>query len=384
MIKYFPALYLFILLIACSQEEVIPAGISGQDPIDTGIYDRDSSLSDAFCDFKLINNFSRCWHQDLVVSEDCHYNLLFTRYNNGWTGADATYSLPLPDGRIMWMFGDTFLGTVTAQRTRDGAPFIRNSLIIQEGDQMTTLTGGNDNNPKAFIQPYQADQWYWPLDATIYNEKIQLLLGRLGSNGTGDAWDFAYRGFDLAIINPISFAIESLQPKITSPDISYGSCLVEDDEFIYIYGIFSSSRSKTVHLARAENGNLLNPWTFYDGTAWTSEPSDYIIAKNVSDQFSVIKDDNVYYLITHETIFGRRIFIAQSNRPEGPFTNGRVLYCTPESGGDIFTYNSFVHPELSQEGELRISYNINSFDFSDLFSNVDLYRPKFIRIDNWK
>jgi hypothetical protein len=384
MIKYFLILFISIFLINCSQEDLLPSGISGQDPLDTGIYDRDSTLSDAFCDFKLFLNSSECWDQDLVVSEDCHYNLLFTRYGNGWTGADATYSLPLPNGRIMWMFGDTFLGTVTAQRTRENAPFIRNSLIIQDGDQMKTLSGGNDNKPAAFIQPLQDDQWYWPLDATIYHGKIQWLLGRLGSDGTGDAWDFAYRGFDLAIVSPATFEIESLQSKIASPDISYGSCLLEDGQYTYIYGIFSSSRSKTVHLARAENGNLLNAWTFYDGSGWTTEPSDFIVARNVSDQFSVIKEGDVYYLITHETIFGKRIFIAQSSKPEGPFTDGRVLYCTPESGGDIFTYNSFVHPELSQEGELRISYNINSFNFADLFTNADLYRPKFIRIDNWK
>jgi hypothetical protein len=74
----------------------------------------------------------------------------------------------------------------------------------------------------------------------------------------------------------------------------------------------------------------------------------------------------------------------EASSPTGPFENKRVLYCTPESSDVIFTYNSFVHPELSDEGELRISYNINSFDFSLLFKNADYYRPKFIRIDHWR
>src|SRR5207244_1521048 len=40
---------------------------------------------------------------------------MFTAYGNtgeGWTGADGTYSVPLPDGRTAWLFSDTFLGPV--------------------------------------------------------------------------------------------------------------------------------------------------------------------------------------------------------------------------------------------------------------------------------
>ncbi|NND31406.1 MAG: DUF5005 domain-containing protein [Saprospiraceae bacterium] len=375
---------LLLVFITCAKLEVIPTGTSADVPVDKGIYHSDPTRSDAFCEFKTIENVANCWNQQLIVAEDCHYNLLFTRYGNGWTGSDATYSIPLPDGRIMWMFGDTFLGTVTAQRIRAGAPFIRNSLIIQDGDRMTTLFGGNKNQPKAFVSPDDPGTWYWPLDATIYNGKIQWLLGKLGSNGTGEAWDFAYRSFDLAILDPETFVIEYLETVIASPDVSYGSCLLEDEDFTYIYGIWSSRRSKTVHIARVEGKNLQEPWSFYNGSSWIDRPSDHAIAKNVSDQFSVIKDGNLYYLITHETIFGSRIFIAESISPTGPWTNRRILYCTPESGENIFTYNSFVHPELATSGELRISYNINSFNFADIFADADLYRPKFIRIDNWK
>lgn len=40
----------------------------------------------------------------------------FTNYANhtpdGWTGADSTFSVGLPDGRIVWLFSDTFLGPI--------------------------------------------------------------------------------------------------------------------------------------------------------------------------------------------------------------------------------------------------------------------------------
>ena len=44
------------------------------------------------------------------------FNKLFTRYGDGWTGGDAVYSVPLPDGRIIWAFGDSFLDTVYPDR----------------------------------------------------------------------------------------------------------------------------------------------------------------------------------------------------------------------------------------------------------------------------
>ena len=142
--------------------------------------------------------------------------------------------------------------------------------------------------------------------------------------------------------------------------------------------------SKTAHIARAPEGNLQNTWSFFDGQNWVDKPSNFVIAKNISDQFSVIKEAGTFYLITHEPYFSRKIQIMQSDSPVGPWTNRRTIYCTPENTDQIFTYNSFVHPELSENGELRVSYNINSFNFNDLFKNADLYRPKFVRIDNWQ
>jgi len=46
------------------------------------------------------------------------FGQLFVRFGDGWTGGDGTSSVPLPDGRTLWMFGDTFLGQVNPDRSR--------------------------------------------------------------------------------------------------------------------------------------------------------------------------------------------------------------------------------------------------------------------------
>jgi len=380
----FPKIWIFLwtipLLISCIEEGVDTVPGKGN-LVDTGVYDKDSIFNE--CEDPLVDN---CWDNSLTVLHDCHYNLLYTRYNNGWTGADGTYSFPLPDGRILWFFGDTFLGTVKADRTREGGvPFINNSLVVQEGDEMTTLFGGDEENPKAFFVPGMAGDWYWPFDGTVKNGQVQVLLAHMERAGLGGGmWDFQYASVDLAILSLPDLKILSINTIVSDGTISYGSCLMEDDNYIYIYGITSVNLVKNVHVARAANGDLTSPWEYFDGSGWINTPVAYTIHQSASDMFSVIKDGGKYYLITQEIIFGDRIFVYESDTPVGPWLNQKTLYCTPESGGDIFTYNSFVHPELSEEGELVISYNINSFDFSDLFENADNYRPKFIRVYNWK
>ena len=371
-----------LVLFGCSKEDSTLL-LDAAQPLDLAIYERDSTRSDVYCDFKNIANRG-CWNRAIEVSEDCHYNLLFTRYSGGWTGADATYSVALPDGKILWMFGDTFLGSVTATRMRTGGPLIRNTFILQDGDHMQTIVSGPPGNPQPIVKPTNPEEWYWPGDATVYQDELQWVVLRLAPTNVNGAFSFKYVGFDLAILSLPDLTLKEIINLPLDASKSYGAAILEDDEYTYLYGISDAPAQKRAHVARVAGKDLEKPWQYYNGADWTETPSDHIIANGVSDQFSVIKDAGKYYLITHEIIFGNRIYIAESDDPQGPFSNVRTLYCTPETGGNIFTYNSFVHPELSVAGELRISYNINSFDFNDIFMDADLYRPYFIAVNNWK
>jgi hypothetical protein len=85
------------------------------------------------------------------------FQSVFHRYT-GWTGGDATYSIPLPDGRTLWLFGDSFIGTVRPDRSRPGSSFYRNAAMVQQGNEFITLpVSGN-----AFVRPADPGWWYWP------------------------------------------------------------------------------------------------------------------------------------------------------------------------------------------------------------------------------
>ena len=98
---------------------------------------------------------------------------------------------------------------------------------------------------------------------------------------------------------------------------------------------------------------------------------------------SIFKDGNTYYFLTQHNLFGKEIYLYTSASPEGSFVDKRVVYCTPETNGDIFTYNAFAHDHVYRDS-LLVSYNVNSLDYTDILKNADNYRPYFVRIGGWR
>ena len=93
-----------------------------------------------------------CWDESVYACRDSKYIDLFTR-DTGWTGGDATYSIGLGPGRRVWLFGDTFIDQVNPDRSRPGFRLIYNSLVLQEGNQLTTFHGGSASAPSAYAVP---------------------------------------------------------------------------------------------------------------------------------------------------------------------------------------------------------------------------------------
>ena len=68
--------------------------------------------------------------------------------------------------------------------------------------------------------------------------------------------------------------------------------------------------------------------------------------------------------------------------PVGPSGEIIPVYYTPEKdqSKNIITYNAKAHPHLSQDGELLISYNVNSTDWNaldDVTHNFTMLRCDF-------
>ena len=325
-----------------------------------------------------------CWEEPISIERAESFNALFTRFGGGWTGGDATYSIPLPDGRNLWLFGDTFLGTVKADRSRPGTGLINNTFVVQDGEQLTPLYTGSAGNASAFVQPEEEGWWYWPGHGVARNDTLQVVLFGFKNTG-GGAWGFEYTSIDIARFSLPDIRLLSIERKVTAPTVNYGACIMEEDGFYYLYGAEKNGLLKYLHLARVPvSEGLQGEWAYYDGTGWASGPGQSArLFANVSEQFSVFKHEGRFYLLTQHHILGGEIYLYRSEAPFGPFAEKTLVYCTPETEGNIFTYNAFAHTQFLDDGALLVSYNVNSFNFSDLFTNADNYRPYFVWVKGW-
>lgn len=329
---------------------------------------------------------------DMKAVPDTFFTGLFNRDCCGFTGGDGTISILLPDGRVAWLFGDTFFGKVYPDNSRERTTpiFIRNSAVILDGDSVITLHQGTTENPVSFVVPppemtrgrkvSEDSVWFWPNNGFIENEKLYLFLSGIIQADTG-MWGFRWTGTWIASYSLPGITEEEITPVQYSFEnqVHYGIAVLQEKAYTYVYG----RKDSKPHVARFETGDVEGPWEFYTGKAWSSDPAESgrMSDIDVSEQFSVMKIKNKYVLVTQAGPFlSPKIYSYTSDKPYHGWDQKTLLYTTPipESNKNLFTYNAMAHPQFTRDDMLLISYNTNSMILEDHFRDADIYRPRFI------
>src|SRR5260370_679407 len=193
----------------------------------------------------------------------------------GWTGADSTYSIILPNGDSAFFFSDSYIGesptvggdgTVSTDanglRTRAvncGAPLCNpptslyrahNSVVIRNSVTgiLTTLAGAPDGTgySTSYFAPPLAlitGHFYWMGDSVVF---------QVDASGTKKVWTFlmefdgswVYHGSAIAQLSLTNLTIESIKPLTNVPGanvVSWGSAMWLDGGYaassLYIYGM---------------------------------------------------------------------------------------------------------------------------------------------------
>lgn len=326
------------------------------------------------------------------VFEDTLFTQKFIPSGDRFTGGDGTYSVVLPDGRTLWIFGDSFIGGVTTdyKRVKTTPAYIRNCFITFENDKLITHQQGDPKEFKSMVIPPEvADgssgkselaQWYWPGDAFIEGGKLNVFVSKFSQENPDDMWGFNFLGTELA-----EFSLPDLKPLRVDrfPDVDsvhYGHAICETDDYLYIYGL----KNKFPYAARTKRENVRGDWQFFNGKDWVSDPKAAapLLEFSGSEQFSVFNLNGTYVMIMQEGGFGRKIYSFTSSSPVGPWGNQQMIYEIPPLAGceSCFTYNAVAHPQFTEDNFLLISYNTNSMKLQDHYENALIYRPRFIRV----
>ncbi len=324
----------------------------------------------------------------IIATPSAYWDSVFTRYGNGWTGGDIAYSYRLPDGRSVWLFGDSFLDTVFSNRRRPVGGFTHSVFTTTRhlGEDFTTIVGGSFENPETLF-PAEDPIQYWSNCAftNTSGTKLYVQLVTIQTTGEGGLFGFETIGNATGVMKLPSKELERIVTTNNSGLIDWSSSTYEEGNYVYLYGVESTKYNKFVYVSRlSRNAPFKNP-QYWNGTSWIGDSAQAVrIHDGVSEQFSFFRHKGKYYLLSQAKLLDDDIYIWDAASPTGPFTRKRRVYKTPQDGGNILTYSATVHYEFTENDKLLVGYCTNSLDVKDIFQNADNYRPYFITVENWQ
>ncbi|MEU1040406.1 hypothetical protein [Streptomyces sp. NPDC005907] len=356
------------------------------------------------------------WQADRGLTDE------FARYGNDpvrtddWTGGDGTHSLRLPDGRVLWLFSDTYLGPVhgppnpvgESSSWRDAsAPMVRNSAVVMaaSGRLRRTL-------PAPLFPDPGAGQWRWPVAARVEPrspgsaERVVRVL--LWTRTAGRApWIYGVpTATEVATLSLPGLRLEGVRTVLDQRGLAdaarrvlFGTSALDAGDWTYVFGgndaQAAGRRVSTAYVARVPRGGLGEPgaWEYWDGSRWAARarPAPVLgdgTRRGVGSAFTVVRDGGTYVLFTMAA--GTRGLTTLTSywacSPTGPW-HGPLRGLSPSlPAGDVAAYNPQAHPALSGGGRLVLSYDVNWLDATgasaqaNLSRNVSLYRPRFVTL----
>lgn len=317
------------------------------------------------------------------------WNGYFTRNGPGWTGADTTVSIELPNGDSAFFFSDSFIAEDPA-KPGDGAVYtnqnglrmrrpnclppicgpapehihyVYNSVVVRskDGSIMRTVTGPKDKNgySTAYFKPKSdnPNHMYWLGDPIIVEvggkKKIWMFLNE---------WDVArpfdksfwikYRSQAIAQMDAETLAIEKIVDlKNKSDEAVWGISLWLDDrkgKDLYIYGMRNEGDIKTakrsalamadkykkLYVARTDASKGLESvvdlknWTAWDGKMFSKDLNN---RKSIIAEMDSISDE---LTIRRLNINGKPTFVMVTFDTSVGYSDWKDLYlysaCEPQ------------------------------------------------------
>lgn len=353
-----------------------------------------------------------------TVEEAPEWTALFNR-NAGWIGADGIYAIPLDGKRnqsagsaseTAWIFSDTLIGEISDGQLQPGLSMVNNTIAYLKGNKPDSESirfewaTNQEGQPISLFSPELRDakekDYYWLGDGFLNTEldsSIYIFAYRMRNLDPDQEWSFAEMSTDLIVLPKGSRTPFENHRQIQTPlrfnEGGFGAGLYvntkeagapDPDGYVYVYGVRGQEKNLMIARVLPKDFETFDAWYFWDGEEWSQDMQNAEnIVPHVSNELSVSAlPDGRYALVFTLNGLSPVVGLRLSATPYGPFGPVIHLYEADEMEQENYiTYNAKAHPNLSQPGELLISYNVNAFDFlNEISANPSLYRPRFIRL----
>ena len=326
---------------------------------------------------------------------------LFTLQPQGWQGADIAHSIPLDPDRVLWLFGDTLVGTSTGGVRDAGGTLVNGSITVQDlsatGPAAVTYDLGED--PTGFFahqRPPSRGNFYWTTQGLMVDGELFVFAMNVISI-------FEQQGFTILRVSnpgdpPEAWAPEARSLNIGDETRMFISALLIEGDTLYMMGFDDSLGARRTVLARAPVAALKAGLTEGDvsywvngasGPRWGTTQADLatVMGTGVTESTLTFHPELGRYLYVTYDAFAGDFFLSSAEAITGPWSAPTCAYHAPEVGGAIpeaVAYTGRLHPELTDvPGELVLSYVTNTWGtVAPLYTpeGAGLYVPSFVRL----
>ncbi|MZD06054.1 hypothetical protein GTW43_13280 [Streptomyces sp. SID5785] len=353
------------------------------------------------------------WRDEPALTQDLARYGDDAARTDDWSGGDGTHSVRLPDGRVLWLFSDTFLGAVHGPPNlagephawRDaGAPFVRNSAVVTDRSGRLGRTVAAPLFPDTGV-----GEWRWPVAARVEprtagarEQVVRVLLwtrARSGGPyvyGVPAATEVATLSLPDLRLEGVTQVLDQRQVPDPARRVLFGTAAVDAGRWTYVFGADDGQApAHRAYAARAPRGRLgdVRAWEYWDGARWRSgaRPAPVLgdgRRRGVGSAFTVVRDAGTYVLFTTAAgPAGLSAFTSYwSCSPVGPWHGPAKGFTASLPDASVAAYNPQAHPALGAEGRLVLSYDVNRLDAAPgagqdaLNRNVARYRPRFVSV----
>ena len=315
------------------------------------------------------------------------FQRMFDALDGAWAGGDQAASVPLPDARTLWLFGDT----VSAHRDSTGGyaagwTLRHNSFLLQQGgclrDVETHL-------------PESADAWYWPASGIVDNGRLEIFAMKVVRDRS--PLDFRLTGTALADYTLAADGTPTLRglrdltsaPRRAGEMTLWGQGALASGGFVYVYGTQGDTAhgafGRALLVARAPLGAVSDPgaWRYFDGAGFGTDARRAVpvvdAVRGVSTSVSpVLTSTGVAVVAKQDEVYGTEVAAWTAPTPAGPFTATPLFAAPSDPARGVLRYSALAHPEFAlADGRLLVSVCRNSTRLSAVGRDALLYRPQF-------
>lgn len=323
---------------------------------------------------------------------------LFTPRKRGFLGADGAASVAMPNGNVLWIFGDTIVGNL--RNGKKEGPMVRNSIAIVDQNQdvefywdLTDGIMGDFFHPDNWDEPH----WYWPGAGVAIDGELYLLLSKMAKGDGPEGFAFQTIGCTLFRVsnpdaNPRAWKMKKTELGLASDHFNVNAAMFHQDDMVYLLGYHDGAESRSME-RRAILGRITvsdlgsdSPGSaieyFAGGRSWSNSPGEAATLFLPGTTETAIHYDPTtekYYSLTIQP-FQADILLTESASLEGPWSTPRPIFQIREvvENDLVHAYTPRIHSVLSEPGTITFTYVTNTKDFWSVFSMMDVYYPRFV------